>query len=334
VPLIITMDNYIVSGHRRYAACRRLGLPMVPCWVAPMTRHDPRLLEIIRECNRQRVKSLDEIIREQFLDTSVDPGIDAIIQERISAARVQIPPMEIDGEKVRAAISRNKSDFLNAVIHVLNEMREFWPLSDRQVYYLLLNDPPLIHAKKPGSPYCNDNRSYKSLCDLLTRGRIAKRISWEAIGDVTRPMVSWDAFPNIEPFLKKHFDEFLRNYYRDYQQSQPCYIEMFGEKNTIEGTIRPVAMKYRIPYLIGRGYCSLEPLHGLIQRFLRSGKEKLVLLVLSDFDPDGEEIAVSVARSIRDDFKIKDLHAVKVALTEGQVRELRLPPMAKAKRPA
>src|SRR5262249_47559560 len=63
----------------------------------------------------------------------------------------------------------------------------------------------------------------------------------------------------------------------------------------------------------------------------KSGKEQLVLLVLSDFDPEGEDIAESFARSMRDDFKIKLILPVKVALTNAQVTEMGLPPQMTAK---
>ena len=65
----------------------------------------------------------------------------------------------------------------------------------------------------------------------------------------------------------------------------------------------------------GRGFCSLPPRYETAKRYRASGKQKLVLLIVSDFDPDGEEIANSYARSFRDDFDIDDVHAVKVALT-------------------
>ena len=59
----------------------------------------------------------------------------------------------------------------------------------------------------------------------------------------------------------------------------------------------------------------------------------MVLLIISDFDPDGDEIAHSLARSLRDDFKVRKIDAVKAALTAEQVRELELPPsLVKAKR--
>ena len=82
---------------------------------------------------------------------------------------------------------------------------------------------------------------------------------------------------------------------------------------------------------IGRGYCSLRPRYDLVKRFRKSGKSKLILLIASDFDPDGEEIAHSFARSIRDDFGVEEVEPIKVALTFGQVNELDLPPAGKAK---
>jgi hypothetical protein len=114
-------------------------------------------------------------------------------------------------------------------------------------------------------------------------------------------------------------------------RSQPNYIQIIGEKNTIEGAIRPIAREYTIPYCIGRGYSSLPPRGHLAERFERSGKEELILLVLSDFDPEGEDIGRSFAQSLRDDFDIDNVHAVKVALTADQVETLRLPPLMKAK---
>jgi hypothetical protein len=70
----------------------------------------------------------------------------------------------------------------------------------------------------------------------------------------------------------------------------------------------------------------------MAQRFRKSGKERLVVLLLSDHDPDGEVIASSFARSLRDDFDLHQVTAVKVALTAEQVKEFGLPPRMKAKK--
>ncbi len=76
----------------------------------------------------------------------------------------------------------------------------------------------------------------------------------------------------------------------------------------------------------------MPPRAEMAQRYQQSGKEKLIALVVSDFDPEGEQIAQSFARSMRDDFEVADIEAIKVALTAEQVSEFALSPAMKAKK--
>ena len=64
----------------------------------------------------------------------------------------------------------------------------------------------------------------------------------------------------------------------------------------------------------------------LVKAKLKSGKEKLLLVVLADQDPEGEDIGRSFAQSMRDDFGITNIVPIKVALTAEQVESLHLPP--------
>jgi len=194
-----------------------------------------------------------------------------------------------------------------------------------------LNEPPLIHAGKPESRYANNQRCYKRLCDLVTRARLEGTIPYKCIHDPTRPVVVWQQPQSVGPFIRHEINNFLKGYYRDLMQSQPNHIEIVAEKNTIEGVLRPVAMDYTIPYTIGRGYSSLPPRYEMAERFKKSGKEQLVILFLSDYDPEGEDIAESFARSMRDDFGVDRLVATKVALNRAQIDAMGLPPQMKAK---
>jgi len=216
---------------------------------------------------------------------------------------------------------------LAAAQKVIDELRDYLPISERKIHYELLNDPPLRHAGKPGSRYANDRSSSQNLSDLLTRARLAGEISFESIADPTRPTCVWQSYRSVGEFARDQLDRFLQGYARDLMQSQPNWIEIVGEKNTIEGSIRGVAATYCIPYTLGRGYCSLDPRYKIWKRFKASGKSKLILLLLSDFDPDGEEIVHSFAQSMRDDFGIPadQLVPIKVCLTHEQVLERDLP---------
>ncbi len=101
---------------------------------------------------------------------------------------------------------------LAAIRKIIEERRAFWPLSDRQIHYALLNDPPLVHASKSGSVYRNDRRSYQALTDLLTRARVAGIIPMEVIEDATRPVTVWDVHADVQGFLRRELDGFCGNY--------------------------------------------------------------------------------------------------------------------------
>jgi hypothetical protein len=305
-------------------ACRLAGLKEVDCRVEDIDRQDPGFPRLLVECNRQRVKSFDEVVREQVVACEPGEARRALVEHRRACAGVTGEFIAIEGMKRRKAISRAKWPMLLSVRRIVEGQREFWPLSDRSIHYDLLNEPPLRHAGKPGSRYRNDPKSYKDLCDLLTRARLAGEIAFDAIADPTRTVCNWTLDNQVGSFIRRELDGFLTNYWRDLQQSQPNHIEIVGEKNTVQGSIRPVAMDYCIPYTLGRGYCSLDPRYQMYRRFKDSGKDKLIVLLLSDFDPEGEDIAHSFARSMRDDFGVR-IVAKKVCLTHEQVLERDLP---------
>lgn len=331
-PLVVSIDNYILSGHRRHCAARLAGLKTVPVRVENIRRTDPGFVGMLREFNRQRVKTLAEITREEVISADPEEAHRLLVEHRRQQSEIDAPDaIEIMGHKHRAEISEAKQPFLDAILAILTELRNYWPLSVRQVHYQLLNNPPLIHARKPQSRYANTPRSYKAAVDLIARARLAGLISWSAIDDETRTVENWKTHSSVAPFVRAELDSFLKGFYRDLLQTQPNYITVIGEKNTVKGIIRPVVMEYCIPYTIGRGYSSLPPRQKMAERYRKSGKEKLILLVLSDFDPEGEDIAHSYARSMRDDFGIREIVPIKVALTREQVNEMNLPPVMKAK---
>jgi hypothetical protein len=331
-PLVLTLDRYLLSGHRRRVACLLAGLETVPVRFEPIRRgdgvepEDPRVLILLREYNRQRVKTFDETVREEALTINPAEAHRVLVEHRKKRSAVTAEVVKLDGVKLRAAITGAKEPFLAAIRNILDELRDYWPLTDRQIHYNLLNDPPLKHARKPDSRYRNDLASYKALCELLTRARIVGVIPYAAIEDPTRPIQTWRTWNSVAPFLSDELNGLFKGYHRNYLQSQPNHIEIVGEKNTVQGIIEPVASEFCIPMTIGRGYCSLDPRKKMFDRFIASGKEKLILLVLSDFDAEGEDIPHSFARSMRDDFGVRNIVPIKVALTHAQVQASNLHP--------
>lgn len=331
-PLVLSLDSYILSGHRRYGAAVAAGLDEVPCRVEDVRRGDDGFMTRLREFNRQRTKTLSEQMREAVIDVDPEEEYQRLVAHRKEKSRLSFDTLPIEGTMTRRRISAAKEPMMAAIQNVLKERRDFWPLSDRSIHYALLNAPPLKHASKPDSIYQNNLSSYKALTELLTRARLVNLISMEAITDATRPVTEWDVHGTPATFFDRELAQFLKGYRRNLQQSQPNHIEIVGEKMTVESTLKPIAGRFNIPLTIGRGFSSLEPRYRMAQRFKASGKDRLLLLVLSDFDPSGEEISQSFARSLRDDFNVRNVELLKVALTPEQIARFELPPMMEAKK--
>jgi hypothetical protein len=332
-PVVLSKDHVLMSGHRRRAVARRLGWRTLKARYhePPVRSTDPQFEKLLVMYNTQRDKSPDVRVREQMVLTDPDDAYQNLVSERAERARVKADTLTLGAGRRRKRISAAKRPFLDAIKRVIAELEDYWPLSDRRVFYALLNDPPLIHAKKPGSRFRNNRESYRAVCDVLTQARLAGEIPFDAIGDETRPVATWDVHANVGPFIRGQVDDFCTGYWRDLMQGQPNHVEIVGEKLTVEGIVRPVASKYCLPYTIGRGYSSLPPRKAMFDRYEASHKDWLVILFLGDHDPEGWDIAETFSKSMRDDFGVTKVKAVKVALKPGQVRQLGLPPNADAK---
>lgn len=328
--IVVTLDGFILSGHRRYAAAILAGLKLVPARYENIRSTDPQFVRLLREYNRQREKTLDERLREEIVSVNVDDAYTSLVEYRQQASEISAETVVLGKCKDRSDISPAKQPMLDAIQTILQERRKFWPMSDRTIHYALLNIKPLRHASKPDSVYVNTLKCYKDCCDLLTRARLCGQVPMEAISDETRPVTTWQTKATAGEFIRGELESFAKNYWRDLLQSQPNHVEILVEKNTVEPIVQSIAARYTIPLTSGRGFCSIPPRQQMLQRFLKSGKQRLVLIVVSDFDPEGESICESFARSMRDDFDC-DISAVKAALTYQQTRELHLPPALQAK---
>ena len=66
-PLVITTDNYILSGHRRRCAAWLAGLDAVPCRRTSIRHDDPDVPRLLCEYNLQRVKRVDQVAAEEII---------------------------------------------------------------------------------------------------------------------------------------------------------------------------------------------------------------------------------------------------------------------------
>ena len=134
--LVVTLDRFIVSGHRRYVAARLAGLTEVPCRVERVRRLNgcgqvtDEFLRLLAEYNRQRVKSFDEQLREAIVSVNPTAAYRSLIDHREQKSADALEGADVlyvpDG-KERARISEAKQPFLEAVKAVLSERPTIGP---------------------------------------------------------------------------------------------------------------------------------------------------------------------------------------------------------------
>ena len=341
--LIITEDNYLISGHRRLEALRRLGRVWVPCRVLPVRRDSmptDEFVVLLRELNRQRHKSVAEQVREELIDINPEEAhrrLRELQDKSVNAAEHNgVDALAIEGVKKRFKISGEKAKHVNFIQQIVEGRREYWPLSVRGVHYPLLNFDFIRgyywpkrnqpgHGTRQELRYRNDDNSYQATSDLITRLRLDGTLPWKAFDDGTRPLKEFHAFENVRQYIRQEVRNLFRGYWRDLLQSQPNHIEVVCEKNTVYHMVLRLTSKYQIPTSSGRGFNSIDPWHDLYERYQASGKERLIVIVLSDFDPEGEMIPHVGWRTLRDDFDVDDLTVIKAGVTREQIDRYHLP---------
>jgi hypothetical protein len=339
-PLTVTSDNYIVSGHRRHAALQRIGRVFVDCRVLPMRRDSvttDEYVALLRDHNHQRNKTVAEQVREELVDVDPQEAYRHLCELRdksVNAAEHNgVKMLEIEGAKKRFNISDEKAGHVKYIEQIVFEgRRKYWPLSVRGVHYPLLNYE-FFRNTRLALPYKNDDNSYQATSELITRLRLNGYIPWEAFDDCTRPLEEFHAFGNVREFVRQEVNGLFGGYWRDLLQTQPNHVEVVCEKNTIYHMVLRVTRKYQLPTSSGRGFNGIDPWHDLYERYVDSGKERLIVIVLSDYDPEGEMIPQVGGRTLRDDFGVpeEDLDIIKAGVTREQIGRYDLPPQNFAK---
>jgi hypothetical protein len=109
---------------------------------------------------------------------------------------------------------------------------------------------------------------------------------------------------------------------------QRYHIELWAEKTTLNDVLEPIAQEKGVNLITGAGELSYTACRMLIERAKESGRPVRILYV-SDFDPSGECMPVSVARKI--EFVVRkegldtDIQVRSIALTKKQCDEFELP---------
>lgn len=206
-------------------------------------------------------------------------------------------------------------DKLNKVLAILEELRDYKPLTLRQVYYQLV-----------GKGYIENKVSqYGMLSGLLKHTRIDGYISWDDIEDRVRTYHNLTGWISSERYIKASLEQFLTGYQRDLLQSQDIYIEIWIEKDALSSVFTRVATPYTIPIVVCRGFSSVSFLNDYKKRLSYYSDKEPVLLYFGDFDPSGMEMLKAMETTLTEELNVEGIAFKRVALQREDIFKYKLP---------
>ncbi|MEM8736441.1 MAG: ParB N-terminal domain-containing protein, partial [Planctomycetota bacterium] len=329
-PLLVSQDDFIVSGHRRYFAMQHLGFDKIPIRRLNQFRElheEEEWRKVLVNFNPQRTKSPLMILKERLTRDNDDPVKLSKQLEELDSPTGSPDFSQIRGTKPTKKVGETRMPFLEKVNEIIEDLKPFWPLTVRTIHYQLLNHKVYRVVTKKGpkksSLYRNDSASYRALVRLCSDARYAGKMNGKAIDDPTRPRFLFRGFDSLDQFVEQEFDRFLKGFHRNLQQDQPNLIVVVGEKGTLKSTLRPVCEQFQTPLYLMRGYASYPMWEDIASLLVRSGKSRLSLLSVTDWDPEGIDLPQDGARTLRDHFGI-EVYLQRVGVTEQQVVDLEL----------
>lgn len=218
--------------------------------------------------------------------------------------------------KIQFRQTKFKSESLARIVQMQEIVAEYAAqglrLTARQLYYQFVSRDLIP----------NKVTAYKNLTGLLTDARYAGMIDWNAIEDRGREAdqpSEWSSISNL-------VDAAVEGYRLPRWADQPCYAELWVEKQALAGVLEPLAKQFHVTLMVNKGYSSASAMYEASRRFRNNGgsRDKL-LFYLGDHDPSGEDMV----RDIEDrlgEFGVRSLSVKKLALTMPQVEEYDPPP--------
>jgi hypothetical protein len=150
---------------------------------------------------------------------------------------------------------------------------------------------------------------------LLKEARERDMIPWEWIVDETRSIErvgTWDDPAQYARIV-------ARSYRRDFWDQQPRRVEVWSEKGTIRGVLKPVLDQYAVGFRVMHGFSSATSVYDVSQD--DDGRE-LVALYVGDFDPSGLFMSEEDLPKRLAEYAGHHVTVNRIALTEGHVQGL------------
>lgn len=201
---------------------------------------------------------------------------------------------------------------------IINEYAaQGYNLTLRQLYYQFVSRDLLGNTQK----------NYKMLGDVVSNGRRAGLIDWNAIVDRTRYVRTHSSWDGPESIVETCASQFTVDFWAN-QRHRP---EVWVEKDALVGVMQVACDPWQVPYFSCRGYTSDSEIWAAARRLRQHALDGFTPIIyhLGDHDPSG----IDMSRDIEDRLRLfgqEALSAVlqvkRIALNMDQVEQYEPPP--------
>ncbi len=204
---------------------------------------------------------------------------------------------------------------LDAVIGVLDEYRDYLPLTIRQIYYRLIGTDVIAKTEN----------EYANLCELLNRARRAGKIDMDSIRDdgFTGGMGTRLGYTGAGEFISEVAAS-AEDYISDRQAGQRQRIIIQCEAGGMVPQLSSAVAEWGVTVKSSGGFDSLTVKHSMGQLW---GRQSTLVLHIGDYDPSGECMFDALSEDVTAfaEHYGNEIEFIRLAVKPDQIKKFNLP---------
>jgi hypothetical protein len=207
-------------------------------------------------------------------------------------------------------------------------LAESHPMTLRQLHYAIFSAARI--------PYDNTPEDYKRLSRVTTTARrnyraleLAGEVDSLTSGAIIPPAWIVDELREAEIIsmwddVHAYMESVKRAYRRDNWQDQPYHVEVWSEKATVLGSMRPITQELGVMLRACRGFGSTG-MESQVGDLFEGIDKPITVFYLGDHDPSGHDIQRDIHHRVQL-ASGKDVEMIRPAIHPEDIKAFRLPP--------
>ena len=213
--------------------------------------------------------------------------------------------------------TKNQEARAEAVLAVVQGLKDYWPLTLRQIYYQLVAAWIIKNTRS----------QYTMLSTLCKWMRIDERLPWDVLEDRTRTITDKRGWENMSEFIQSETEWLFDGYARCLVQGQNKHIEVWTEKDALLSIFKKVVWPYCVRAITCRGYQSIT----FIADFYTRAEQAImrgqtpVVLYFGDLDPSGIQMLEATIETLESELGLQGTIFKRIALLPEHIQRYNLP---------